>query len=276
MFDELHSYLGGITTPENQSVLIDACTLLTKAGVRSHEADVEQILRTSDDHEHFHNLQDLFTALDDYLNRTIAQFGLEVSETVPLNALNQILDSLLILSDFGDPEALLNILHSELNVEDKLCDIFAVVNVLSWGDFAPYIDRVSPSLMDRLENVIEGNCLPEAQSVDLSEHRARYTAWRELFADSLALTIVREGFRLNSPLSSLLGRFNEEIETVAASPTKLAEALVSVLVVSDVPKGDYIKMGEALLEDYAQDINVVTKTHGALIRCLKELEHAQS
>ena len=124
MFDELDYYLGSITTPENRQVLMDACRLLEKAGILSHEADVEQILRTADQHENFSNLQDIFALLSEYMESTINQFGLQLTENIPVGALNQILDSLLILPDFGDPEAVLRVIEEEISVEEKVCDIF--------------------------------------------------------------------------------------------------------------------------------------------------------
>lgn len=275
MFDELDYYLGSITTPENRQVLMDACRLLEKAGILSHEADVEQILRTADQHENFSNLQDIFALLSEYMESTINQFGLQLTENIPVSALNQILDSLLILPDFGDPEAVLRVIEEEISVEEKVCDIFAIVNVLSWSDFAPYIMQVSPSLMARVVEVTDANLLPEEASEDVSKYRERFNAWRDMYPDTLALTIIREGFRLKTPLTTLVGRFNENLEVLEGQPNALAETIIGLMVVSDLETSEFINMGGELLEDYAKDINVTTKAHAHFTQCLKELKDAQ-
>lgn len=274
MFDELDSYLGVITTPENQRLLITTCELLAQAGIISHESDIETILRTGDEHTTDDNLLDLFSLLTEYATNTIGKFGVVVDERMPLGILNKILEALMVIPDYGDPEMLLSILQSELSSVEKLCDVFSEVTSLSWGDFAPYVEDVQPAFLPRMEEVVEGNIPPEGASEDVELYRKRFSALRDYDPQSLSHTVIREGFRLKSPLSTLVGRFHDDLDEMASQPTVLADGVLSLLLISDTPDEQLLSMGEELLEDYAKDINVTTKAHGAFLKLLGEVKNA--
>tara|TARA_B100000929_G_scaffold275393_1_gene249274 strand:+ start:3209 stop:4033 length:825 start_codon:yes stop_codon:yes gene_type:complete len=274
MFDELDYYLGSITTPENQRLLIRSCELLNQAGILSHESDIEQILRTADNHTTEDNLLDLFSLLTEYLINTIEKFGLSVEDSVPIKALNHILDSLLILPNYGDPEAVLGAIEDETDVEERVCDIFSIVSSLRWHDFAPYITSVDEALLPRIASVTEQNIPPEEPGEDISFYRERVQRLREHNPDAFAHQIVREGFRLGTPLNTLIGRFHDDLDAAEAKADELAEKLLNIIYVSNTPSASVLSCGEELLEDYAKDINVTTKAHTAFLRLLKEVNDA--
>lgn len=274
MFDELDFYLGSITTPENQRLLIRSCELLNQAGILSHESDIEQILRTADNHTTEDNLLDLFSLLTEYLIKTIEQFGLGIEDSVPIKALNHILDSLLILPNYGDPEAVLGALEEETGVEERICDIFSIVSSLRWHDFAPYITSVTDALLPRIAEVTEQNIPPEEPGEDISFYRERVQKLRRHNPNAFAHQIVREGFRLATPLNALVGRFHDDLDQVESKPKELADLVLNILYVSDTPSDAILSRGEELLEDYAKDINVTSKAHTAFLSLLKEVSDA--
>lgn len=274
MFDELEFYLGSITTPENQRLLIRSCELLEKAGIHSHDSDVEQILRTVDDHTSDDNLLDIFTLLTEYLVSNIEEFGLRIDDAVPLQALNHILDSLLILPDYGDPEAVYAVIEQELTDTDKLCDIFSIVSSLRWHDFAPHIDDMSEALIPRITEVLQENIPPEEPLKDVSFYRDRVKRLRAHDPEAFSHSIIREGFRLGTPLETLVGRFHDDLDASERQPEVLANKILNILYVSDTPDDCVLAEAERLLEDYAKDINVTTKAHTALLRLLKEVNDA--
>lgn len=274
MFDELDFYLGSITTPENQRLLIRSCELLNQAGILSHESDVEQILRTADNHTTEDNLLDLFSLLTEYLINTIEQFGLSIEDSVPLKALNHILDSLLILPNYGDPEAVLGALEEETGVEERVCDVFSIVSSLRWHDFAPYILSVTDALVPRISSVVEQNIPPEEPGEDISFYRERVQKLRRHNPQSFAHEVIREGFRLATPLNTLVGRYHDDLDAKEAKPNELAEMVLNLLYVSDTPEARVLSRGEELMEDYGKDINVTTKAHTAFLRLIKEVNDA--
>lgn len=274
MFDELDLYLGNITTPENREAMMQTCFSLERAGIASHESDIEQILRTADDHSTENNLLDIFSLLSEYLSNTIEKFGLSVEESVPLSVLCRILDGLLNIPEYGDPESLLKTLEQDVDDETRLCDVFSIVSSLSWYNFTPYITRVSDNLLPKMEEEINKNVQPEEDNVDVRLYRDRVNRLRRHNPDTLALTIIQEGFRLATPLHTLLGRFHDELADVEDRPETLANYLIAILYVSDTPSEKMVEKGSELLEEYAKDINVTTKAHTAFTRVLKEVQDA--
>lgn len=274
MFDELDMYLGNITTPENRAAIMRSCEALEKAGVLSHESDIEQILRTADNHTTENNLLDVFSLLTEYLGFTIQQFGLTVEEGIPLSILCHILDGLLDIPNYGDAGAIHSALEQELDAETRLCDVFSIVSSLSWHNFTPYITQVSETLLPTIEESIRENILPEEPVKDIQFYRQRVNNLRTVDPDTLALSIIKEGFRLATPLNALVGRFHDDLDELENQPTSLAGAVLAILYVSDTPNDALIETGGDLLEEYAKDINVTTKAHTAFTRLLKEVQDA--
>lgn len=258
MFEEIELYLRSITTPENVEVIMKAKENIELAGIISHELDLETILRTADQHESEQNLLDIFAVMSSYVEKVINEFGLYVNEAIPLSILNHVLESLLLIADYGDPEGVLTILNSDSDPVEKICDIFATVHALQWHDFAPHVVKINESLLERIEEVCLVS-LPVEQEEDIDKYRNRVNRFRDRFQGSFAYIALSDGFSLKTPLETLIGRYNEELAELETKPDELTKAIMGLVVVSNVKDEDIQKEAFLMLEDLAKDINVVTK-----------------
>lgn len=268
MFDELEEYLSVTTTPERRAQLIEAAKLLYEAGVRAHESDIERVLRMSDQFTIDDNVQDLFSLLTNYSERTISSFGLYVSEVVPLGCQNHVLAGLLTIENYGDPEYLLGIAQREDTAEEKIMDILDAVTPLGWANFAPYIEQVSPALLQKIETSLVENLPSEEERPDLSLFRQRLKRHNDLVGEGIVTSMIRSGVPLGSSVETFLEGAEDSLIELEKTPETLAKELVGILLATNLPNSELRETAEALLEDFAYDINFVTKAHGFVIKQL--------
>jgi hypothetical protein len=268
MFDELEQYLSVTTTPERRAQLIEAAKLLYEAGIRAHESDIERVLRMADQFTTDDNVQDLFSLLTNYSERTISSFGLYVSEVVPLGCQNHVLAGLLTIENYGDPEYLLGIAQREDTAEEKIIDILDAVTPLGWANFAPYIDQVSPALLQKIETSLVENLPDEEERPDLSLFRQRLKRHNDLVGEGTATAMIRNGVALGSKIEVFLEGAEESLIELEKTPEALANELVGILLATNLPNSELREMAKSVLEDFAYDINFVTKAHGFVIKQL--------
>lgn len=276
MLERLHSYLGDITTPENQTTLTDACRLLENSGIHSHYIDLEAIFGALDNYETETNLQDIYSLLVEYVETAIREFGLHLQEGIALPALNQIFQCLLTIPNFGDPDAILLILEKEVGVEEKVCDIFELVSPLKWYDFAPYITYVNPALLERVDGVVSANLPPEEERVDVSKYRDRWVSFKSTRMAPVAENLIYQGYRLGSDLDELLEGCADRLGELENSPPELAHEVVGILLISNTANSALAQKASELLEIYAKDVNVVTKASATVSTILQEFTDAQA
>lgn len=271
MFDEMEAYLSNTTTPEHRAALVEAAELLVKAGINSHESDIERVLRMADQFTTEDNILDLYTILTNYLDSTIQSFGLTVSDEVPLNCLNHLLSGLLTIANHGDPEIILTLCQREESPEEIITDILDEVTVLSWSNFAPYVDQVSPALIRRIELIVSENLPPEEERKDLTLQRKRLGSLVDRFPDLMVMRVIREGTPLGAEVGVYLELLEEDLVELEAKPDELAREVAGILLASDQPSSELREMGSDLVEDLARDINFVTKTTLPMTKLLGEV-----
>lgn len=278
MDEELYDYLGGVTTPENQQVLIKASTLLVEIGIVTHQDDIARILQTAESQEHHQNVLDLYTLLTEYGFNVLRQFGVELEESIPLNVLNEILEGIIILPNYGDPEALLTVAESveETGPEETFCELLEVVTPRFWFELVPFISYVSDDLITRVKEGATLRSLPEEQRPDLSDRRALYNRLLQHKEMQIARQWLADGGRFLTPLSVLLDTYLESIESDIEKTRRkdevIAESLVGMLVVSDTPISEMASAAKTLVEDFTDDPILITKTYTTLNKLLKEVD----
>ncbi len=268
MFDELEEYLSHTTSPERASILMEAARLLFDAGVRAHESDIERVLRMADQFTTDDNIFDLFSLLTNYSERTIASFGLIISDEIPLGCQNHILSGLLTFENYGDPDFLLGILQKEEDIETKVSDLLDAVTPLNWANFAPYIDHVSDALLLRIEEVATENLPVEEERKDLSPFRDRLKRHTDKNGEGKAVELIRQGVTLGSAIETFLEEAEATLGDLEAQPDALAKELVGLALASGLPDNELRVMVSELVEDFARDINIVTKANDAAIKYL--------
>ena len=272
MLEELQEYLKSITTPENTEILIGACKQLEGIGILNHHFDLEQILMTASEHPTEDNLGDVYTLIQEYLEETLLQFGITLKPNANVEPLTQVLQALATLPDYGDPDALLVILEQELASEDTLCDLLGILTPHEWSVYADIIQSVNPALISRLKDVLTENRLPDLATPELYKERLYFLAVKETLHPQIALLALQEGARLKSPLLQLVNKYHSTFQQYETNPIGLANEVLGILALSDTPQENFLHRGGELIEAYAKDINLVTKTSLAFQNSLTQLQ----
>lgn len=270
MFDELRIFLQNITTPENTQNIINACEILSQAGYISHDSEIDTVLSNIKSSDSNKVLQDLYAVTEDFLLDAVNTYGIIVTEETNIQILTKILEGLLILEDYGDPETLVNYLNQEISSEEILCEVLGEVTSLYTEHFLPHIQSVDVELIDNSKRYMEER-LEESEAKDLTLQRDRFKKFRAIYNDSFAEHALREGCTLAMPLDTLILNFNEQLSLLENNPEKLAYEILSLYLISENDNTNIMGLVGEILEDYAKDINTVTKARDFLTKALSRV-----
>jgi hypothetical protein len=260
MFEELRTYLLTITTPENTEILITACNSLEEIGILNHSFDLEQIMHSANEYSSEDNFTAIYELIQEYLITTLLQFGLEVKPNSNVEILNSILEAFILMPEYGDPVALLQILEQELQPEELFSEVIAYVTNTTWQLYSEIITSCNPALVTRLNTVLSENVAIE-EPVDISSEREWFIAIRRDYNPTIASLAIQNGFKLKSPLERLMAYSREFLIEFEANPEGLACECLGILALSNIPLAEYSATITELLEHYAKDINVLTKAN---------------
>lgn len=155
MFKTLETYLDMSASPEQSAMILSACHALYDAGYTAHSSIIEQELAIAD------NLPDdlVLGLVNGYLLplyvRTLSEFGITLNPDVKLPMATSILQAVMMLDNWADPESLIDAVSIEQSPEDALCAVLAIVGADTIEAYLEAIDEVSEDLVNRIRDVNE-------------------------------------------------------------------------------------------------------------------------
>lgn len=271
MFDFFGAYLDKITSPERKRIYLDACKALFEVGISEHEFAIDQEISMVDN-----GTTEMFlTALDNLLLPMIVQcvyeLGVVLEEHVTLEQATDVLRGLNAIENYGDPDTICNLCHSDDGPEAALSDILPLLGRYESADYLTYLSQVSPDTMKRIEDLTRKDVVGEEPStLQVNRARSRLTPFVQKFTDALVLHALKDGARLGIHISDLITPYRDVIEEL--STERAAVELFGFALASDAESLDKVLSEE--LELLFSDPKKVTPIDVQLAKLKKEFAHA--
>lgn len=265
MFYELERFLTDITIPENVTALDRAYNLLSDNGISAHEQELNELIALADNFESGDLLLQIFNILKERLIDNCQLMGVFINNEISLDLASTTFEGLINLTTSFDVQTILTIISSGLNNEETLATILQIMTGIPTHQFLEYIDEVKDALIERIEVLLSDiNEELELTMDDTEEVRNTFKEYHSKLNFDISSNMLRDGYSFKTPLELLLNNANEELSDLSSKPNELVKELFGILLMSDLA-GDKENVVSKLLEsieDYAADINIVTKAHG--------------
>jgi hypothetical protein len=255
----LETYIERTTTPENTQLLFKSIDLLDQSGMLSHVEHLENWVIAITEGDIEIDLDLIFTHLRESLLTFLRSQGIRLEQGVPHQLINDVMEAVLTINRFGDPQYLLAVFDHEYD-NDAICiALLSRANNIGWSRLSPWfqgcdhasIEQFKTRLQDRLDS------LPEP-TVELSAYRQRILYYTTEQGRQPAFEFVQQGARLHSPIERLIGQFHDTLQIASDRPLTFAEKALGLLLLSDQSMSDFDAVFKRLLDDYIADINLVT------------------
>lgn len=270
MFEELKALLEKIVGPESTQNIITACELLSTAGYISHETALDNLLVSIDDVDNQELLDLIVAIVDEYLTTALKEFGMTVGEETKLRIKHQCLFGLITIEKYGDPYTLLNFLQQEVTPEEIISDILGEITSLGSAVFLPEIKTFDPEILNSIAVYLEKE-VEEDEVTDVSLQRTRFSKFNRVYENSIAAQLVNNGQQLGSDFDQLIISNSDKLSELENNPKELAAELLGLFTISNKDNTNIMGLLGEVLEDYARNINVVSKARDYLVKYMKEL-----
>lgn len=241
MYETLSTYLSTSATREQSAMILGACYELSNAGFDDLESKIEQeflIYEQVGD--------DLIVALVNGLliptyQKVLQEFGITLNPEAQLPICTSILQATRALDNWGDPEALLDVISIDDAPEDRYCAALAITGQHSVEEYLAAIDSVSEELLARLMTVVE-TAISNLVSEPASEHRKEAVRIAVLrvraltsFMEPQQYSLLSEHLADNLPLGagpSIINQYADRISKL--SSTQMADELFALLAATEI------------------------------------------
>lgn len=264
MFNNLSAFLDRRATPEQKAVMMHACRVLLEAGYPDHEAVLEQEVITADQQD-----SDLYTEwLETYLSplyrQQLLEFGITVNPDATQDKLTSILESVMRLDNWADPEAIHDLADHDEDTVSTLADMLSVVSSLDPVYYLDAIDAVSPDLIDRIADVTRSQIdnFMEIDPAELVEGRQK--TWQRVV--NFQAQIPSDRRTLLSQYLENQGRLYESVKIIVfpyyrplkamSDLTHAAQEILALLAATTLPTAELARATMGLLEQLGGDDEV--------------------
>lgn len=259
MFEELNFYLSHNVSPERFQLFNDAYGLLLRTEDQSFSDRLDTIMQLADERGDTLTVLDLEICFRTYLEAAIIAHGIEldddsVSYTVP------ILKTLLELENYDDPEVVKSTLIDDEDGTPEIImgKLIELITNMPWTDFLPIIEKVSPSLITRIEEIMEGrsdvfDLKGEDYEFSITPYIVRLKQFKAIHPESgvLLSKLFEQGYKLGSAPDTYIEEVLEELDDLPKE--KLLPELVALVLASNVSNDDLGEMCNETIEEFIDD-----------------------
>lgn len=258
--EQLENFLIDVATPEMRVQILSTYKTLLDSGILDHTTQIDTLLSDLDEQTPEDSLLMIYQILKDQLITMIRRFSITVSEDAKLGILTKIYESLLTVPGYGDAEGILEAIQDTSTNEEVVCEIVSILQNINIGESAVVIEHVNDSLVDRIKLVLESK-LDAPNTINKAPFIERLKAFKERTKATLFNEVLKEGYGIGAPLDTILKLdvVLEELDKYSNEAVKLADEVLGLVLMSSVEKDDVLAVAKDLINDYASDINVITK-----------------
>ena len=210
--------------------------VFSRANLEDHENEFNALLMEESSLDRVYVLNAFEELISTNLSFILATYGVKVADETPISLMNQICKGLTDVEYYLDSTEMLRITESDLDTEEKLSRILQAVTGIDDQLILFHLFKVTPSLIDRVEEVFEKNSF-ESQE-DLIERADQHLVLKNLQNISrflsndnfIGLNLIKAGVHVNSGFLQYLRYFERHLDDL--KPPELAKELFILLTMS--------------------------------------------
>lgn len=261
MQEELRIFLVDNAGPEVYDLMIRAFDIFEDMyPVDIHNKYLELVV-TQDDRDSGETLALILDLTKFYLDRILVEHQITLSENTGFPNLIIIVEALLAIQEYEDTDTIKDILDLELDQEEKLSEILALVAPLDASELLIEIEEVGSALIDRLREYVTKETLVVNEVVELPEEA--YLEEIRLFDEFsnhtplIILDTLKSGVKVGYLFEIYLGLTGDIIDTL--KPEEVARELLAMALVSIDGHSNPKSVISKHIEKYVTDMRKITQ-----------------
>lgn len=233
MQDHFLQYLDQTVPPEGKLLYQEAIETLIKAGIQDHVFLIDQMMEQDDLGDAGSFILRVNALLVEAIHSLMLLFGVTLAPECPLDICTDILKGTLAMDNWSDPQSLAGACDTSEGTESAFATLLGLVTQRHETDYLPQLQRVSPSMIDRIDAL---NQSFHEDALPSDEERMRAQARLNTFFAHCSAPIlsqaIGEMLLLGGSYQGLLAQYEEE---VSALPMESAvNELVGFALASDL------------------------------------------
>lgn len=262
IMEQLESFLDMVATETRKSILMSAAQNLWTIGVKSHMEEIDLLLVEGENKEFETLILEVDRTLFRHLKRTLRQLGIQTVDDSPIEAMDKILEAIIVVENYGDYDSIWNIINEESMGNQKLAEIVNHITGYPYGKSIEVIDFVNEELFVRLKQIIEEDMAEVEQVIDLEPFIARVKEYKTKYALTLDRKVFNVGIRLGSELETIMDVVESDMIVLSKNKINLEpfiQELIGLVLMSNVPKENILATAADMVEEYIEDLFDVSK-----------------
>lgn len=278
MFEHLSGYLDVTATPEQKATCLQACRVLSDAGLSDHEFLIHQELEIADQSSGDFLINLVENILKPTCRNQLKEFGVTVNIEASLAQCADVLNGICVLDNYDDLATVYAYCDTVEGPVAALADILPLVGSFKSDDYLTFIDDVTPELIDRIagmyEDTSEVDPIPEPAAVARARTRFQRLESQPDGMQLLAQQLLNNGGRLGLPFKLLIDSYLTTLAGLKAG--QLAVELIALGAISNLEDGELKSTLAKTLDLLGLEMSVVTAVDIQINKLLPQVLHEQT
>lgn len=263
MFEKLEYYLIQWVPQARKETLMNALVLLDKFGHTAAWNEISDILESASDETTSAILDNTEMLLNKGMDIVLGEHSVRfIGE---LHQKNIILEGLLLVQNWSDPQTIFDMASSEANANEVFCNLISHVTGVPWQEFIDGIVYVSDGLISKVAQMYEASMEDVQTQTELPfgvsiERRKKIEGFLQEYPTTLANRAITENLRpLGVPIDIVFSEAKPALillEPDAAD--RAALELTGIALISDIPDQSLMQRTKELTDLVYSDLRFIT------------------
>lgn len=274
MFDKLENCLNGWVPPERVELIMSCFQILEKHGSYRAWTEVSKYLDEDTKDDTVSETIDVIEGcLDIDVNNVLAEHTVVMNSGLALK--QSVLEGIWVMQTIDDSDTILQIINAADNEMDAFINLLSFCLNKPWEYFSEGILSVSPSLIDKLEQLVTERSL-SLESADNSEPNPKLDkllVFMNKYSDSLVFNaVVNEGRRSDMDISLVMELYKLPLALIQnKDPSLAAREIVGLVLLSTTPIEKLLTVAKEQLDVIFNDVTFITEVSSFIDNFVQEV-----
>lgn len=269
MFVMLKNYLSEVLTPQATDVYVRAAKTLSGYGYIEFEAHIGDLLQLTGGHDETHIITSIEGVLLKSYYNLLDSFGVYLN-SADVVQMTEYVDALMGLTNYGDPQAILDIIQSTDDSNEAFAEILSLISPYTTEDILLTVDEVSPMLINQIHEEMEQleenlsteiiGDITDATGEFLNIVRKRLHAYMYLpgNSDLLIGQAIANGMRVFLDFDSYISQANADLIKIH-DVSQLAREVLAMALASNTPNDEVVDTAVDCLPEFIVDMVTLSR-----------------
>lgn len=274
MFDKLENCLNNWVPPERVELIMSCFQILEKHGSYRAWTEVSKYLDEDTKDDTVSETIDVIEGcLDIDVNNVLAEHTVVMNSGLALK--QSVLEGIWVMQTIDDSDTILQIINAADNEMDAFINLLSFCLNKPWEYFSEGILSVSPSLIDKLEQLVTERSL-SLESADNSEPNPKLDkllVFMNKYSDSLVFNaVVNEGRRSDMDISLVMELYKLPLALLQnKDPSLAAREIVGLVLLSTTPIEKLLTVAKEQLDVIFNDVTFITEVSSFIDNFVQEV-----